>query len=83
MSVAASEVVLGPHDYLTTEEVHSRLPQGAPEFLCPNCGCRLHHEASRGIPVESSTELTDIYTCPAGCGLYEHARQAHRMRHLE
>ncbi|MFN8064006.1 MAG: hypothetical protein U0P82_04355 [Vicinamibacterales bacterium] len=52
-------------------------------FLCPNCESRLEYVESRPDPHGSApTLLHDVFTCPAGCGTFEHERATHRMRQI-
>ena len=79
---AAPEIVVD--EYLSRDVLESQLPQGAPEFLCPLCGCPLRYEESRRSSGDDRPlDLTDVYRCPAGCGRYEHERRTHRAHRLE
>jgi hypothetical protein len=71
-------------DTVTLEPLERRLPEGAPVFLCPSCECPLEYAGSRpGHGGGHLIDLSDYYTCPAGCGTFEHERRAHRFRVLE
>ena len=68
-----------PDDTSSIDE--ERLPEGAPCFLCPRCQCTLQYLETRApIDREHATDVSDYYSCPAGCGTYEHERSTHRFR---
>lgn len=84
MSTTPSETGAHADEYLSRDVLESRLPQGAPEFLCPLCGCRLRYEGSRRrTGTDGPLDLEDDYSCPAGCGRYEHVRRTHRAHRVE
>ena len=67
-----------PHVVTPLED---QLPHGAPSFLCPRCQCPLEYVGSReAFAVAQPDEVSDYYTCPAGCGTYERDRATHRLR---
>ena len=67
-------------EYLAMQAVQSRLPIGAPGFLCPYCDCPLRYEGSHSdADSDRPIDQSDRYMCPAGCGTYEYVRQTHRM----
>ena len=74
-------MIIGSHINGFFDNEH--LPQGAPCFLCPHCQCTLQYVESRTlIRREDANDVSDYYSCPAGCGTYEHNRGTHRLRHL-
>jgi hypothetical protein len=61
--------------------LEERLPLGAPGFLCPRCQCLLEYVGSRDTSGrQQPDDVSDYYTCPAGCGTYERDRATHRLR---
>ena len=78
---ATADAGAGRHPFISRETLQFLLPKGAPGFLCPSCQCALQYEGSRAESgSDRPIELSDIYSCPVGCGTYEHARQTHRLR---
>ena len=72
------------HDVPTPIAPQPKVPHTALVFLCPSCECALEYDGSRaGEGSEGPSDLTDYFTCPAGCGTFEHERRAHRMRLVE
>jgi hypothetical protein len=68
-------------DYVTEDALPFRLRHGAPVFLCPSCQCTLRYEGSHGeVGGDRTADLSDSYSCPAGCASYEYVRRTHRLR---
>ena len=53
-------------------------------FLCPSCEHPLDYI---GTDADTATDATqdrnDYFTCPVGCGTFQHERSSHRFRQLE
>lgn len=57
------------------------MPAGAPAFACPLCHCVLHYDGSRTDAAgDRLADLVDSYSCPEGCGIFEHDRATRRLR---
>ena len=57
------------------------MPAGAPAFFCPLCHSVLRYDGSRAdAGGDRLVDLVDRYTCPEGCGAFEHERATRRLR---
>jgi len=56
-------------------------PHSSHVFLCPSCECTLEHVADQAV--SGTNDVTELFSCPSGCGTFEHERQTHRLRFVE
>ncbi len=59
----------------------SPAPHTAHVFLCPSCECTLDHIGNRTEPIAG--DVVEVFSCPSGCGSFEHERRTHRLRFVD